>query len=192
MKKILSVFVVLMIVSSVVFARRIDNPGSAPHVAVMKNGTTFKLYYKGSQQADVKVSIRDANNNELFSEVLKKVEGFVRPYNFSHLPEGQYSIHIIDKSGRQIEQVSFEKSKNEKLAHLLKVSGTDGKYLLTVSNKEGDDITVKIYDESNNVIYSQLEETASDFAKVYNLGNRAGDFTFEIIDEKGISTSLSN
>ena len=192
MKKTLSVLVVLMIVSSVVFARRIDKPGSAPHVAVMKNGTTFKLYYKGSQQADVKVSIRDANNNELFSEVLKNVEGFVRPYNLSSLPEGEYSIQISDKSSRQIERITFEKTKIEKLAHLLKVSGSDSKYLLTVANKEGDDITVKIYDESNNVIYNHREEAKSDFAKVYNLGNRTGDFTFEVTDGKGISTSLSH
>ena len=192
MKKTLSVLVVLMIVSSVVFARRIDNPGLASRVAVMKDGTTFKLYYKGSQQTDVKVSIRDANNNELFSEVLKKVEGFVRPYNFSSLPEGKYSIQISDRAGRQIERITFEKEKVEKLAHLLKVSGSDSKYLLTVSNKEGEDITVRIYDESNNVIYNHREAAESDFAKVYDLGSHTGDFTFEVTDGKGISKSLSH
>ena len=96
MKKTLSVLVVLMVISSVVFARRADNPGAAAGMAVVKNGTTFKLYYKGTQQMDVKVSILDATNKIVFTEVLRKVEGFVRPYNFSNLPEGD----IQDRNSR--------------------------------------------------------------------------------------------
>lgn len=191
MKKILSVLVMLMVISSVVFARRMDNPGTAFGMAVVKNGTTFKLYYKGTQQMDVKVSILDASDNVIFKEVLKKVEGFVRPYNFSNLPEGDYTIEIADKNGSKTERVSYQNGEVGKLAHLLKVSGSEGKYLLTVSNKEKDDLTVKIYDDSDNVIYNHTEEVKSDFAKVYNLERFSGKFTFEITDGKGITTSLS-
>jgi len=191
MKKILSVLVVLIMFSSVVFARRLDNPGATPSAAVVKIGTTFKLYYKGSQHADVKVSIRDASERLVFSEIIKDVDGFVRPYNFSSLPEGDYTMQISDKNGRQIEKISYKRERSQAMAHLLKVTGTDAKYLLTVSNKDGQDVTVRIYDSANNMIYNKKEISPSDFAKVYNLGKISGEgeFTFEVSDANG-TTSL--
>lgn len=190
MKKTLSVLVLLMIVSSVVFARRLENPGASSNAAVVKIGSTFKLYYKGSQQADVKVLIRDASNTVLFSETIKKSDGFVRPYNFEYLPEGDYTIQITDETGRHIEKITNKREKSETTAHLLKVSGTSAKYLLTVSNKEDSDVTVRIYDDSNNVIYNKIELVSKDFAKVYNLDGIPGQFTFEVTDATGTATSL--
>ena len=190
MKKTFSVLVVLMVVSSVVFARRIDNPGDSPSATVVKIGNTFKVYYKGSQQADVKVSIRDAGDHLLFSETIRKSDGFVRPYNFSYLPEGEYTIQIADQNGNQIEKISFARQKSETFAHLLKVSGSDAKYLLTVSNQGAGGVTVRIYDESNKVIYNKIEDASKDFAKIYNLEGIPGQFTFEVTDATGTSTSL--
>ena len=188
MKKTLSVLLVLMVFSSVVFARRLDNPGATPSAAVVKTGSTFKLYYKGSQQADVKVSILDAGNHLVFSETIKDVEGFVRPYNFENLPEGDYTIKISDKNGRQIEKISYKQEKSEALSHLLKVAGTDAKYLLTVANRGESDVTVRIYDNANKMIYSQKEKVSSDFAKVYNLEGIGGEFIFEVTDETGTTS----
>jgi hypothetical protein len=188
MKKTLSVLAVLMVVSSVVFARRLDNPGATPSAAVVKFGTTFKLYYKGSQQADVKVSILDAGNRVVFSETIKDVDGFVRPYNFSHLPEGDYTIKISDKNGRMIEKINYRQEKSEAFAHLLKVAGTNAKYLLTVASKEQSDVTIRIYDDSNNVIYNKRETVSNDFAKIYNLEGIAGEFTFEVTDASGTTS----
>jgi hypothetical protein len=188
MKKTLSVLLVLMAFSSVVFARRLDNPGATPSAAVVKTGSTFKLYYKGSQQADVKVSILDAGNHLVFSETIKDVEGFVRPYNFENLPEGDYTIKISDKNGRQIEKISYKQEKSEALSHLLKVAGTDAKYLLTVANRGESDVTVRIYDNANKMIYSQKEKVSSDFAKVYNLEGIGGEFIFEVTDATGTTS----
>jgi hypothetical protein len=188
MKKTLSVLLVLMVFSSVVFARRLDNPGATPSAAVVKTGSTFKLYYKGSQQADVKVSILDAGNHLVFSETIKDVEGFVRPYNFENLPEGDYTIKISDKNGRQIEKISYKQEKSEALSHLLKVAGTDAKYLLTVANRGESDVTVRIYDNANKMIYSQKEKVSSDFAKVYNLEGIGGEFIFEVTDATGTTS----
>ena len=190
MKKTFSVLVVLMVVSSVVFARRLDKPGDSPSATVVKIGSTFKLYYKGPQQADVRVSIRDAGDHLLFSETIRKSDGFVRPYNFSNLPEGEYTFQITDKNGHQIEKISYTHEKRETFTHLLKVSGSEAKYLLTVSNQGAGGVTVKIYDDSNKVIYNKIEDASKDFAKIYNLQGIPGRFTFEVTDAKGTSTSL--
>ena len=75
------------------------------------------------------------------------------------------------------------------MAHLLKVGGSEAKYLLTVSNKGANGVTVRIYDSKNNIIYNKREIVSSDFAKVYNLEGIGGDFTFEVYDGKA-TTSL--
>ena len=56
------------------------------------NAETYKLTYQGDETGKVTVSILDENNRTVFTEVLRDVTSFVRPYNFSELAEGQYSI----------------------------------------------------------------------------------------------------
>jgi hypothetical protein len=71
MKKTLSILAALTIFSTSLFANNIDNPNAATGMAIMKNGTTVKLFYKGTKQADVKVSIYNAANTLVYSETIK-------------------------------------------------------------------------------------------------------------------------
>ncbi len=187
MKKTLSFLAALMMISSLILAA--DSPGSKPGMAVVKNGTTFKLYYNGSQQMDVAISIRNADDQIVFREVLKHVDGFVRPYNFSHLSEGDYTIQIRDSNGLKVEKIRYEKNTvDTKQARVLKLAGSEHKYLLMISSKTPKAVNVRIMDESDNVIYSQHETITGNFAKVYNLNKHSGKGRFEISDADGNST----
>jgi len=179
----------LVVISSVVFARA-DNPAAATRVAVVKEGTIFKLYYKAAEQMDVKVSINDAAGQTVFTEVFRRAAGFVRPYNFTNLPEGDYTMVIADQNGKQIESITYKRDKIEKLAHLTKVSGSE-KYVLTVPNREPGFIQVRIFDANNTIIYNQSEPVSGDFGKMYNLEKYSGTFSFEITDKEGITRTLN-
>jgi hypothetical protein len=189
MKKTLSILAMLMVAGSLALAS--GSPGTEARMAVVKNGATYKLYYNGSQQMDVSISIRDANDRIVFREVLKRIDGFVRPYNFSHLTEGDYTIEIKDSNGLKTEKIRYVKADEAKFARVLKVSGNERKYLLMISNKVPSSFTVRILDGSDNVIYSQEEETAGDFAKIYNLEKFSGNGRFEITDGSGNLKSIS-
>ncbi|MEJ7646617.1 MAG: hypothetical protein WKF87_18615 [Chryseolinea sp.] len=191
MKKIVSVLVVLVVISSVAFAGGIDKPDASSGVAIVKQGTTFRLYYKGFESNNVKVSILDSDKKVLFSETLFNVDGFVRPYNFTNLAEGHYTIEIADRHNRHSENIDVVRDKSENLAHILKVTGEDGKYLLTVSNKKSDDITVRIFDGKNQIIYDEVQTVSTDFARIYNLKKYTGKFTFEVTDGSGNTKSIS-
>lgn len=193
MKKTFAFLTVVMIISSVVFARPNDDPGSASGVAVIKNGKTFKLYYKNAELSNVKISIRDASDKVVFTETLRNTTGFVRPYNFSTLEQGNYTMEISDKSGIHTESITIEREpRTNKTARLFKVPGEDGKFMLTVANRSSNDITVRIFDSSNAMIYSGAESIEENFAKVYNLQQYSGKFTFEITDGKGNTETVSN
>lgn len=191
MKKTLSILAAITIFSTALFANNIDNPNAATGMAIMKNGTTVKLFYKGTKQTDVKVSIYNATNTLVYSETIKNVDGFVRPYNFTNLEEGEYSIELLGENGRQVERVIYKLGKVQKLANVMHVTGEPNKYILTVANKGQDVLTIKIYGDRGVLLYSKTEEVNGDFAQVYNLDKYNGGLTFEVSDSKGVTKSLS-
>lgn len=183
MKKTISFLAALMMIGSLVLAA--DLPVAEARTAVVKNGATYKLYYNGAQPMDVTISILDAGDNIVFREILKKVDGFVRPYNFSHLRAGDYTIEIRDANGARTEKIKYEEPSEAEFARVLKVSGSESKYILMISNKVPGAVTVRILDESDNVIYSQNENITGNFAKIYNMESLAGKGRFEITDANG-------
>jgi hypothetical protein len=88
MKKFLTILVVLAAVSVAVNAKNVDKPKSPVGMAVVKTGSIFKLYYKGAKSGDVKVTIYNDNNEKVYTETIRKIDSFMRPYNFSSLKEG--------------------------------------------------------------------------------------------------------
>ena len=189
MKKTFSILVLLITISSVGFARRLDNP--ALGMAVLQNGSTMKLLYRAEQFSDVKILILNERSEVVLSEKLKNTDGFLRPYNFSELPAGEYSFVVTDAAGSQTEKISYrEKSKTERIAKLMPVAGNDKKLLLSVPNKQPDTITITILDEVDNILYSEEETISDDFAKVYNLESFEGKITFRVVDRKGNTASL--
>ncbi|MBL0740117.1 hypothetical protein [Chryseolinea lacunae] len=190
MTKILSVFAVMMVMSTTMFARKVDAPATTSATAVMKNGSTFKLFYKGVKESTVKVTIINGADQIVYKEVLRKVESFMRPYNFSNLPEGEYTIELSDDQGTHTEKVSYEKGIIEKLAHLSRIGSDNSRLMLTVANKDSKSLLVKIFNEEHVLLYSGREETQGDFAKIYNLEKVSGKVLFEITDDQGTTKTL--
>jgi hypothetical protein len=185
MKKIMTIAAGVLF-CTVVFASGTDeNPSSASQVAIMKNGSsTFKLIYKGSSASDVKVAIYDAKNKLVFSERVKNSDGFLRPYNFDGLAEGEYTIAITDESGKRVEKVAYQSGTINKLVNVKKI-GDEQKYLLTAGGKGAETIRVNIFDSAQTLLHTESKSIKADFAQVYSLVNVNGPLTFEIIHENG-------
>ncbi len=185
MKKMMTIAAGVLF-STVVFAGGTDeNPSSASGVAVLRNGeSTFKLIYKSSKVSDVKISIADSKNKIVFSETVRKVDGFLRPYNFSTLAEGEYTIAITDESGTKVEKVDYRSGQVTKLVNVKRM-GDEGKYILTAAGKGAERITVNIFDASDALLFNESKSTKGDFAQVYNLSKIEGALTFEIVHENG-------
>jgi hypothetical protein len=187
MNKPLSLLAVLLI-SGITFANAFDNP--ARTMAVLKNGSTFRLLYKGATQSDVKVLILNDENRIVFTEKIKNTDGFARPYNFSNLPEGHYSIQIKDNIGTRTETVNYHMKKEEKTMHLLRLKGSS-KFVLSVPNKGKEDLSITIFNDLNEVLYESDENIIGDFARVYDLGDQTGQFRFVVTDAKGLSKAVT-
>lgn len=188
MKKPFLILTLVLLVSSVGFARRMDTPVSTSGVGVMKHGSTFTLFYKALKPSNVKVSIFDASGKLVFTETIRKSEGFARPYNFSSLQEGEYTIRVVDCERSQTETVLYKQESDKSLINVARVSGTTNKYLLTVPSKTKGVVYVRIYDDKNQILYDQKESIHGDFARIYNLENVNGKLLFSVSDSKGNTT----
>ena len=186
MKKIFALLLGVLL-CTVVFAGGTDYSSGASGVAVVKrDANTFKLIYKAAKAGYVKVLIRDSKHRTVFYETIKTVEGFTRPYNFESLDEGDYTLEIIDETGLHVEKIHNYATRVEKLFNVRKMD-KGHKLILTVSGKGTETIHVKIYDESDVLVYNEEETITGDFARIYNLKDLTGNVTFEVTGENGES-----
>jgi hypothetical protein len=148
----------------------------------------FKVYYSANMEDDVTVSIFNQSGKLVFTEKLRNTDGFIRPYNFERLDEGDYTIEVENDGGKHVEKIHYSAGKIEKMINVVKLAD-EGKYLLTVASKGADNVTINIYDDHNELIHSQERFVEREFAEVINLKNRK-TFTIEITDSSGLLKSL--
>ncbi len=173
---------VMMLVSIVTFGK---DPVAPRLVVVNQKATgTFKVIYEGEKKGSVKMNILDAKGTLVFTETLKSIEGFIRPVNFSNMTPGEYTIEVIDASGKLIQQVNYATDATISNIHVAKIA-EEGKYLLAVANQGTEEINVKIFDGSNNLVHNESMQVTGSLGLVYNLKKVAGNPTFEVTDKAG-------
>lgn len=185
MKKIY-VLAAAVLFSTAVFAGGApDKPASATGVAVMKQGeSVFKVIYKGAQATNVKVSIYDAGNKLVLSETIKRMDGFMRPYEFEGMNEGEYTVVVADQDGERTEKISYGDAGMKRLVNVVKISGDD-RFLLTVAGKGEGKVNINIFDGDDALVHHETRAFSKSFGQVYRLKNVKRDVTFEISDEHG-------
>ena len=164
----------LTVLSSAVFASEGESTTAKASTEVRKSETqVFNLVYKGATSERVDVRIVDENDNILFSESIKNLNAFARPYNLSQLPEGTYTIKVTDSNGTKVHEIHNYKNPAkvvEKSLHFVRLTKvTDGKYQLTIGNQGVNDAQIEIYDNNQNLLYRNTELLNGNYAKVYNL-----------------------
>jgi hypothetical protein len=183
MKKIY-VFVAAVLVSTFAFASEPGDGSKATGLAVVKkNETTFNLFYQAAGLSNVKVSILDANGKEVFSESIVRTNGFVRPYNFEALSEGEYTFSVDDGIQTQSQLIQYRGEEKHKAANVIRLASN--KYLLAIrGDRVSGKVNVKIYDGSK-LVHEQFNEVNGDFGQVFRMKNIDEPVSFEVTDSQG-------
>ena len=184
MKKIYSLLACVLL-CTLVSAHGTKNTATSSSVAVTHatGSTLVKLYYKSEKLGTVEVSILNEKNEIVFNETIKKVDYFIRPYNFKELPEGEYTLIVKDELSKSIEKVSYKDEKVEKLVHVAKLNEAD-KYMITILSAKPEDVFIYIFDENGILIHNEIQSISKEFAQVYNLKD-VKSFTIEVWDKNG-------
>ena len=147
--KNISLLLAGVLMCTLVSARGIVGPVKGTSLVAVTNttgSTLFKLYYKAEKIGSVKISITDDKNNTIFNEVLTNTDGFVRPYNFEELQEGEYTIRIEDENGKTVEKVNYNGGKVEKLIHIEKLTTEENKYVISIASRKPEDVFIYIFE----------------------------------------------
>jgi len=182
----------LVVVSASVAAFGKEEPTSNKGLAVVpgKGAEVFKVIYKGETAGRVKLNVYNTQSKLVFSEVINGTDGFIRPLNFTGLEHGEYTIELIDASGKKTEKVSYNKPV-KKNVHISKIANEEGKFLVAVSGKGSEVVNVNIYDASNNLVHSESKIVNGDFAQLYTVKNITGTLTFEVSGASGDAKVVS-
>ena len=183
MRKMSVIFFALAAVGCAVAS---GNPTSSERngVVVVKTGEVFKVVYQMPQASTVKITILNDNDQEVFSEKIISTGKFIRPYNLSHLPKGNYKICVDDQNGRHVETQCNTESKeagvvgvaheNGLIAHVVRLKNVDNKFLVSILQHGQADVEIHIYDQEQKLVYSEMQRLDGNFARVYALKNLDG------------------
>lgn len=178
----------LMTLAAAVTAVGKDEPALGLAVVPVKGSEVFRVIYKSENPSKVKLSVYNAASEVVFTENMGSVGGFIRPLNFSGLAFGEYTIELTDASGKKTEKVSYGPAKVATNVHVAKLAQAD-KFLLSVTNNGKETITVKIFDNANNLVHSSSKVVTGEYAQLFSTKDIQG-VTFEISNSAGTLKTL--
>ena len=176
-------FALLLAITTTALAYGSEGPGMT--VVNVKGSEIYKVIYRGSVGGKARLNIVDAHGNKIHSESFAGLNGFILPVNFKGLQAGNYTIEIVDNTGRYEELVSFNPLSDTKSIHVTKLVRESGKYLLAIADAKNETISVRIFDQDQRLVYDETKKLSGDFAQVYRMENPFGHYTFEISDGAG-------
>jgi hypothetical protein len=173
-------FVLALVISVATFAK---NPSLSVSSA---SSSVYNVAYKAVEAGKVKVSIYNDNNELVFTETLNAVSSFNRPYNFSELAEGEYTIVLESKNDKQAEKVSYRSNKVTTYISMKEVADSANKYQLNLTSSTTDAVSVKIYNASDALVHEQKMKVTGRAGFIFDLNKVKSDMiTFEISTSNG-------
>jgi hypothetical protein len=175
----------LAIVSTGLFAGN-DTDNTKDSQAIVRNSSknsVYQLVYTSASTGTVKVSILDANGNLIMTDrILNSQDGFMRPYNFSGLAEGNYLIEVQDGKNTVKLPVTHKITSIEEAINVkIKALAVEKKFQLTMLGSSENGLQVDILDGANKLVYTDYIDAHNSFSKVYDLTKvKAENFTFEV------------
>lgn len=175
-------------ISTIISLVLISVASFATNITVKNNKeTVFSIQYKNVEKGNVKVSILNSKNEIIFSEEFRNTSSFTRPYNFSQLTEGEYTIVIEDKNGKQMEKVNYHLNKVVSYVHVSPVPNKENKYWMNIANNGTEVVAVRIFGNDGKQLHEQSVEVTGTLSMVFDLTKvkNNGAFKFEVTDGSG-------
>ncbi|RAI86982.1 hypothetical protein [Algoriphagus yeomjeoni] len=135
--------------------------------------TKVAVSFNEAPQGTVIVKITDSEDRLILRDRITKNEAFAKKYDLKALPQGNYSVEVMDESG-VLRTASFNNYLVEAPTVFSRVSPMgDNQYRLLVSNLDAKDIEVMIYD-GDKLIHTEKIDNPQGLHKIYTIDNGSG------------------
>jgi len=139
----------------------------------------YKLVYPVRSAGIVYVKIYDQDNQLVFSDRIKNKDGFMRPYDFSNLPDGNYKFMIQSDGGQIVTDIVHKLHQYDLDISVADTADKDA-YQLLVTGVKKDPVYVSIYDKKDHLVYEDVVNVGKNFTRIYAFPELADDLTFVV------------
>lgn len=177
---------VALLLAGTVYANVNGDKNLAPKkkVAIVNNvEAKYKLVYTNDNQGTVLINIFNGKGTRVHSQKVMNKEGFAQQFDFTSLPEDQYTFEVIHPDGSTESQtVSYGKpAVSELKANVLSVND-ESRFRLAVVNNAGP-VDVKIFDNTGKLVHEATVRHPQGFRRIYDMkGLDSSSYKFEITD----------
>jgi hypothetical protein len=154
--------------------------------------SVFNVQYVSEQKGPVAVTILDKTNNVVFQEEIYSTGSFIRPYNFSNLTEGEYTIVMKDEHGEQRQTIHYALVKSASFANVSELKNQKSKYWLNIVTNGEEKMNVRIYSLTGELLYDQSVTVEGSYSRIFNVSQlNQSAVVFEVSNGNGtVYTSL--
>ena len=186
-----SIYLVALFIMSAVatFATNEPRP-SGLAVLPVKGAEIFRVLYSNDTENKVKVNLYNDKSEVIYTVSINNTTGFILPLNFANLSYGEYRLELIDADGKEVQAISYKPAKTIDNIRVAKLVNESGKFLVAITNPKNEKVSVKIFDNRNNLLHEEIRAVEGDFAQVYNVKNLTGACTFVVSDTRGVAKTV--
>lgn len=184
MKKLLVAACILISSLSVIAESNEDNAVVAKFkVTTNQNSKMANLTFIPTTTEKVTVTILDGQGHVIFREQILNNEGFIRPYNLSHLDGSDFTIIVKEGNTIYKENISIRTKEISAVSNNLvaKASRIDeGKVQLKVLQNAVNPVFITVKNQFGHVIYDATVTDMVSFVQKFNILQVTGKLTFEV------------
>lgn len=151
------------------------------------NGTVYRLVYPVQNKGVVFVKIYNRDNQLIYSDRIKNMSGFTRPYDFAGLPDGQYKFRIWTEAGT-IKRNLVHRNPVNRLDVAVEETRNPESYKLIVKGVTREPLYVDIYNENEELVFGEMLDVDKDFSRVYSFRQGVDNPVF-IVTQRNNSVS---
>jgi len=133
--------------------------------------------------------IKDQQGRILHREVLKGEDAYMKKYDFSSLPTGEYVVEVRTENGITEEAFSLSEGQTQAVYFKPAVKVEPQKVSVVFQNRIDSPVSLKLFDERGRVLYEEQVASQEKFAKGLNLSKlNSGQYSLSILGDNYVYT----
>lgn len=178
----------LLVVGSVLAA---DDSDTKISVRSFQNGSKKALIrvVNSTSVEQALLRIKDQQGRVLHREVLKGEDAYMKKYDFSSLPSGEYVVEVRTENGITEEAFSLSESKAQVVYFKPAIKVETEKVSVVFQNRIDSPVSLKLFDERGQVLYEERVASQEKFAKGLDLSRlNSGQYSLAILGDNYVYT----
>ena len=175
MKKNLIVALLILGISGASFASTITLGENSTFTIITKSDVKYELVYISEEPGDVRVNIYNESGLNVSTRLVKDVTKFKRTYDFSKLEPGTYKVVVKNADGVAKEEINHLVKKTRLKSFVTNLPAEQAIKVHVGDFNTDQPVSVRIYDEQNNIIFKDKIRNSHGFSRVYKLPNLSSE-----------------